>query len=231
MSTPNIDDVAQTLAEYERLAIGTGAAVRIEAPEFSSGEAVLIGNPWAPFWIGDEPPKVARVTVHRDGIPTEVYVAWDEAFPAEESWRSLWLAKPMKLFGAYVVRAALRRAFRDAIGDRREPDEQLPAPKTVAETTRDWDAEILAATTADAVNALHVEMKQHRVMTVAREIALGEQLRKAAADAWDLPIDLPPTPDETAPAEKPARPETRDHLPPTNRAARRANARKKGSRR
>lgn len=218
MSTPNIDDVATTVAEYENLAISTGAAVRIDPPEFSDGLSV---SAWTPFWLADEHPKVARVTVYRNDVPTTVYVSWAESLPAEDSWRALWQAKPMKLFGAYVVRAALRRAFRDAIGDRREPDEQTAMPTPLA--SRDWDAEILKARTPDAVNALHAEMKSNRAMTVQREIALREQLQKATADAW--------TPTDTAPDEKPARPATHDYLPPANRAARRANARKKGGKR
>lgn len=225
MSTPNIDDIATTVAEYENLAISTGARVRIDPPEFSNG---LSTDTFTPFWLLDENPKVARVTVYRDDVPTMVYVSWAESLPAEESWRALWLAKPMKLFGAYVVRAALRRAFRDAIGDRREPDEQTAVPATPA-AARDWDAEIRGAQTPDAVNVLHTEMKQHRAITVTREIALREQLQKTTDAAWQ-PVGETVERVETA-AEMPQRAKPRDHLPPTNRAARRANARRKGGKR
>jgi hypothetical protein len=216
MSTPNIDDVAQTLAEYERLAIGSGATVQILPTLFSSDFET-----WRPVWDGDTPPTYAHARVLRDGVLTERYVVWAESLPAEDSWRALWLAKPTKLFGAYADRSVLRRAFRDAIGDRREPDEQTVTP--AVPVSRDWDVEIAKAQTTDAVNALHAEMKSNRAMTVQREIALREQLQKATADAW--------TPTDTAPDEKPARPATRDYLPPANRAARRANARKKGAKR
>src|SRR5690606_15784417 len=62
------DEVKQTLAEYERLAISTGATVQIDAPEFSEN-----GIDWSPVWGAGEGhvlPSFARVTVHRDGIPT-----------------------------------------------------------------------------------------------------------------------------------------------------------------
>lgn len=170
MSTPNIDDVAQTLAEYERLAISTGAAVKIDPPEFTAD-----GAAWTPFWPSGDHPIGARATVHRDGVPTIVYVAWEESFPAEDSWRALWLAKPMKLFGAYVVRAALRRAFRDAIGDRREPDEQQTLA-VVPDVARDWEGEIADAADEATVHALHAEMKKARAVTVTRERALRARL-------------------------------------------------------
>ena len=165
----------------------------------------------------------------RDGVLTERYVVWAESLPAEESWRALWLAKPTKLFGAYADRSVLRRAFRDAIGDRREPDEQT-APLAPAEPARDWDAEIPTAVTADAVHELHAQMKRARAVTVAREAALQEQLAlvqsTTPADAWaatDEPSTAKPSPE--------SRPAARDYLPPQNRAERRKAARKKGARR
>lgn len=141
----------------------------------------------------------------------------------------LWLAKPTKLFGAYADRSVLRRAYRDAIGDRREPDEQN-GPLAPAEPGRDWDAEIAGAVTVDAVHELHVQMKRARAVTVAREAALQEQLalvqRTTPADAWAA-ADEP-----SSPEPKPgARPATSDYLPLQNRASRRKAARKKGARR
>ena len=224
MSTPNIDDVAQTLAEYERLAISTGATVQILPPEFSAD-----GSTWLPYWIDTEPPVLARAGVHRDGVLTERYVVWAEALPAEESWRALWELKPTRLFGAYASRAVLSRAFRDAIGDRREPDDQAGPPAPV-ETSRDWDAEIPAALTVEAVHELHAQMKRARAVTVSREAALQEQLalvqRTVPADAWAATDE----PAEAASASD-SRQAPRDHLPPQNRAARRKAARKRGGRR
>lgn len=174
---PTAEAVKQTLAEYERLAISTGATVQIDAPEFSEN-----GVDWSPVWGAGEGhvlPSFARVTVHRDGIPTTVYVAWDEALPAEESWRALWQRKPMTLFGAFTIRAALRRAFRDVIGDRHEPDDlpdTPPAAETPAETV-DWEARIAAASTPAEVVQVHNAAKAARAMTPALEVALRKKAR------------------------------------------------------
>lgn len=122
------ETIQQTLAEYERLAIGTGEWNGTDAPEFSDD-----GEHWSTAWLpishadlnGDRYPLLARATVWRKGVkrPTVVVIRWEEALPAIEEWRALWLRKPVTLFGAFALRAALRRAFRDVIGDRREPDE------------------------------------------------------------------------------------------------------------
>lgn len=120
----SVDDVTQTLAAYERLAIGSGALVKIEPPEFS-GDAEL----WGAFWPGPGQtghPIAARATVWRDGVETTVYVSWAESEPEDEAWRELRGRKPMQVFGAYAIRAALRRAFRDVIPDRPESDEKTP---------------------------------------------------------------------------------------------------------
>jgi hypothetical protein len=149
MTAKNIDDVAQTLAEYERLAITSGAKVQIDPPEFSAGASLPAEAMWAPFWLDHEtPPAVARATVHRDGIPTTIYVSWEESLPLETAqtddgrlWRDLWEKNPMQRFGSYALRSALRRAFREVIGDRVEPDEDAPkVPAKDAEIAPfDWD--------------------------------------------------------------------------------------------
>lgn len=128
------ETIQQTLAEYERLAIGTGEWNGTDAPEFSHD-----GEAWSTAWVRDtdglavdeidvdEHPVFARATVYRKGVkrPVVVVVRWDEALPAVDEWRDLWLRKPVALFGAFALRAALRRAFRDAIGDTRGPDEHI----------------------------------------------------------------------------------------------------------
>jgi len=206
--TENIDDVAQTLAEYERLAISSGAKVQIDPPEFMAGPPVgdpFVGTGYLPFWSGDVPPTVARATVHRDGVPTTVYVSWDESLPAEDSWRALWERKPMKLFGAYVLRAALRRAFRDVIGDRREPDEK-PAPgEPSAEPVEvgwdaglDWDEALHAAPNIVELDKVWAKMRHARARTGAREVAYKARHAELIAAEWtpgpviDPAIDLSP---------------------------------------
>ncbi len=164
------EEVQQTLAEYERLAIKTGAEVRIDPPEFWSGLSI---HEWSPVWSGEEPPKYARATVYRDGIPTTVYVAWDEALPADDEWRERWLRAPMALFGSFTLRAALRRAFRDAIGDRREADDPADAPVAA---DRDWSAELAMANTPEAVEKLWDDAKRARAVTVELEQLFRRQL-------------------------------------------------------
>lgn len=182
MTETTTDEVKQTLAEYERLALSTGAKVQIDPPEFSEN-----GVDWSPVWITDlgEHPGYARVTVHRDGIPTTVYVAWDEALPAEESWRQLWQRKPMTLFGAFTIRAALRRAFREVIGDRHEPDDMPdspPAAETPAEPA-DWETLIADVETPEALAMLHHSMKLARAVTPQLEVALHAKRHDLTPDA------------------------------------------------
>jgi hypothetical protein len=126
----NVDAVQQTLAEYERAAIGTGEWKGTDAPEFSE-DGETWSTAWLPkgqldpnldVWIGF--PALARATVHRKGVrPVVVVIRWNEALPAVEPWRTLWEMKPTTLFGAFALRAAYRRAFRDVIGDHHAPDE------------------------------------------------------------------------------------------------------------
>lgn len=146
MTNPTTDDVAETLAEYERLAISTGARVAFDAPEFTK-----YGDVWSQVWLDDEPPAAARATVHRDGAATTVVRLWRDHLPADDTWRELWEERPMPLFGAFVRRDAIRHGFRDVIGNRREPDEIAPEP--VAED-RDFAAELAATKTVAEVDAL-----------------------------------------------------------------------------
>jgi len=121
------ETIQQTLAEYERLAIGTGEWNGTDAPEFSR-PGIVGGMEWTTAWAPadvDDHPMFARATVYRKGVrrPVVVVIRWEEALPAVDEWRDLWMRKPVTLFGAFALRAAYRRAFRDVIGDRREPDE------------------------------------------------------------------------------------------------------------
>ena len=54
----------------------------------------------------------------------EPHIAQLVTLAAVDEWRELWLRKPVALFGAFALRAALRRGFRDVIGDHHAPDEQ-----------------------------------------------------------------------------------------------------------
>ena len=231
----NIDDVAQTLAEYERLAITSGAKVQIDPPEFSAD-----GDHWLPI-VGELTPRWARATVHRDGIATTVYASWDESLPIETAqtedgrlWREIWEQKPMQRFGSFIVRAALRRAFREVVGDRTEPDED--APRAAVAAPRDWAKEYLSATSIAELNDIRHAVRAARENTIELQDLYTARRAALAGDDWK-PI-TPPTPELSADelarhhaffGHEPTRPQ--DHQPPQNRAARRANARKKGGRR
>jgi hypothetical protein len=216
-AAPSEEDVAKTIAEYETIAIGTGAAAEFDAPEFTAD-----GTTWSQVWLSQDPPVAARATARRDGAASTVVVLWNDALPAEDSWRDLWLRRPMPLFGAYVRRDAIRHAFRDAIGDRREPGDhggktpEAPAPE------RDWDADLENASTVEQLTEVWAAARTARARTAPREVVFERrlaQLEQVESDAWGEP---------GTPAQRPARPAPRDHLPASSSATKR---RKKRSRR
>lgn len=196
--TETVEAVQQTLAEYERLAIETSEWNGTEI-EFSNN-----GESWAPVLLPTETsphPLMARATVHRKGVavPTVVVVLWDEAVPAEDSWNALWQRKPHILFGSYAARAALRRAFRDVIGDRREPDEIDPPAPVDADV--DWGHELAQAATAAAVNELHQRAKLARAVTPQLEVALRERLTTINGGPPPKPVVAKPRPPRVRPED------------------------------
>jgi hypothetical protein len=180
-----LEEVSATIADYERLAIGTG---EWRGTEVSFSNDAASWSPYLPPTEDHPVPLLARGVVHREGVtvPTSVVIVWGESVPTEPEWADLWARKPHALFGAAVVRATLRRAFRDAIGDRAEPTESGPiAPsKRGAEltpSTRDWLAEIEAAQTPDAVNAIKADARAARAVTIPIEKALRARLAEVKA--------------------------------------------------
>ncbi|MBD3753457.1 MAG: hypothetical protein IE935_13840 [Micrococcales bacterium] len=176
MTDPTEADVRETLAEYERAAQASGEWDGRAPTEFTND-----GDTWSPFWVATEGhmhPVGARSTVHRKGVavPATVYASWEEALPADESWRGLWLAKPTTLFGAYAARGAIRSAFRDAIGDRREPDDPPTGAPVLA--PRDWVAEIAASRSASDVDDIRAAMKERREVTPELDVALRVRRRE-----------------------------------------------------
>lgn len=190
--TENIDDVAQTLAEYERLAIKTGAKVQIEPAEFTAD-----GETWTPLWLSSDHPLAARVRVHRDDIVTERFVPWAEAVPTESAmtsdgrrWCDLWAARPSLRIGSYITRMALGTAFRDAIGDRRAPDdEDVPdiarRAKTQEPVEVDWDAAIETAPNVVDLDRVWADMRTARARSGAREVAYKARRAALVAGEWD----------------------------------------------
>ena len=213
------DVVQQTLSEYEQLVIGTGRFGGSEPPEFSED-----GEHWSPAWVPSGPgqfPSFCRAAVWREGVqrPTVVVVRWDEALPVDPEWREIWLRKPTTLFGAFAKRSALRSAFRDVIGDRRGPDEELvvvqPGPP------RDWAAELAEASTPDEVRELHAAAKAARAVTPQLEIAI----RRRLYDVQDEAPDPVPAPEEDEP-QIPVRRQPQDHKPSTRKQQRRRKGRR-----
>lgn len=234
--TATIEDFANTVAEYEALAIKSGEWDGIDAPEFSDDGVV-----WSQVWPAGSAPAFARVTVYRKGVraPQVAVIPWAESLPAVEEWRVLWERKPMTLFGSAAKRAAIRHAFRDLVGDRRDEDERDPAapdaPATAA-AARDWAAELEAAASVDAIDAIWREARAAHARTAQLEVIHLRRREELRSQAWEPTqitnthaIEIPREPAEVTALERPT---PQDYLPPAdgNRAARRA-ARKKGARR
>jgi hypothetical protein len=228
------EDVAKTLAEYERIAQESGEWNGREATEFTNDGVI-----WSPFWLKTEAhphPVAARSRVHRVGVqyPAEEVVLWDEAFPAEDpGWQKVWTDRPRVLFGAFTARRAIKAAFRELLRDRREPDD-LPDARDVAPTPqpepRDWDLEIATAQTVDELKGVWSDARAARARTAAREVAYNARLAelraaepvRSAEYAWTpepvaapVPTPHPPTVD-LRPATAPKPPRIPGHLRPRN---------------
>lgn len=252
--TATIDDIAKTLGEFEAIAQKTGEWDGADAVEFS-----IDGSSWSTVWaaVGDwRFPPFARATVRRKGVtaPTVIVVAWDESVPADDEWRALWERKPMKLFGSFALRSAIRHAFRDVVGDLRGPDEGNDGPtigKPADDT--DWDGQLQSAADVEALDAVWERMREYRARTGAREKAHKARRAELLAAAW-TPAEVPElSSDELARHHaffgrdveqqvqfddgswsrdieiRPRRAgrQPQDHRPPVNRAARRAASRKR----
>jgi hypothetical protein len=220
--TATEEEFAQTLASYENAAIRTGQWNGTDAVEFSND-----GAAWAPVWTKTDAfefPAFARARVHRVGVEHAdwQYVSWAESIPAVDDWRALWERKPMKLFGAYAQRSAIRHAFRDVIGDRRDPDEVDPAAPLTAPVPapeRDWDADLENASTVEQLTEVWAAARTARARTAPREVVFERrlaQLEQVESDAWGEP---------GTPAPRPTRPVLRDHLPASSSATKRRKKR------
>jgi hypothetical protein len=236
MSTDITEEaVQQTLQGYLTTATKTGELRGVNV-EFTAD-----GTTWHPLIFGladGEHPIAARARVHREGWaePTHAPELWGEVVPADEAWRALWLARPHVLFGAHTIRAALRRTFADVLGDRREPDDldALPAPTAPGApepaTDVDWFARVNDATTVAELKAVRGAAREATAVTLPLKKRIDERLVELGDAAWGTIESRSEPGAPLTPEAKPGTP--RDYLPPAgNRAARRANARKKGGKR
>ncbi|MFC7431015.1 MULTISPECIES: hypothetical protein [unclassified Agrococcus] len=189
--TPTTERVAATLQDYLRVATETGE-LRGTVIEYGIPDTLGPGVAWVDALLGNDAPPLARATVYREGwaIPTVVTASWDESIPLEDSWRGLWETKPQTMFGAFTLRSALRRAFADVLGDRREPDDhpvgepEAPAPtdepaQSVARVP--WLQRVLDAQTEQEVEAIREEARGERAIDPELHMAMKVRLRDLAA--------------------------------------------------
>lgn len=239
MSTELIEK--KTIGEVEHIVHASGEWDGTGPVEFSDDGVVWL-QAWAPT-ADVAHPEFARVEVYRKGvrIPTTVTIRWSEQYPAaSEEWSGKWDRSPMRHFGRTVRMVAFRQTFRDLLGDIRieeevdERDLPAPAPDAAPQAARDWAAEFLATKTIEEIDALEAEARAVRAFTPDKA---GTDLHRTARNqrkalvecAWAISTAEPaPVAATEAPAVE--RPAPRDHLPPQNRSARRAAARKKGRR-
>lgn len=206
------EDVANTLAEYERAVQESGEWDGREATEFTND-----GVTWSTVWVKSDAhphPLAARSRVHRKGVqyPAEEVALWDEALPADERWREIWLARPRVLFGAFTARRALKAAFREKLRDRREPDD-LPETRDAAPQAerRDWDLEIATAATCEELVSVWSDARAARARTGPREVAYNARLAQLGEEAWNAASVAAPAP----PAAPTPHPPTVDLRPAT----------------
>lgn len=247
MSTELIEK--KTIGEVEHIVHASGEWDGTGPVEFSDD-----GDNWTQAWaptiitgadgetirVEVAHPEFARVEVYRKGvrIPTTVTIRWAEQYPAaSEEWAGKWDRSPMRHFGRTARMVGFRQTFRDLLGDIRieeEVDERdIPtASAPEANVERDWAAAFADTATVAEHDALVTEARQAKVFKPTKEGTDLDRAQKAHRRELIAAVEAAWTP-EPAPAARPepARPATRDYLPPQNRADRRAAARKKGRRR
>lgn len=186
------DDI-RTLAEHRAAAENTNEWISTDV-DFSND-----GDTWARFLLPTDEhphPLLARATVARKGKDdvVQTVLIWDEAVP-DDGFETVWQQRPHLLFGAAVERAALRRAFPAALAGLAAADrEPWTAPSAPAPEVA-WEEQVAAASTPDAVDAVHAAARERRQMTPALEVAMRARKRELAE-----PVDAEPS-DATASSE------------------------------
>ncbi|MGY4859536.1 hypothetical protein [Cryobacterium sp. AP23] len=207
MSDTDIQEIAQTIAEYRVLAAQTGEWRGFEQ-SFSND-----GASWAEYLLPTEEhphPLLASATVHRAGfvVPIRVVIGWDESLPAVDEWREAWDRSPHALFGAAAARMAYLRAFPEFIAAKPSGAERMIAPPVVekaAPADRNWDVELDSAATVDEVASLWAAARKARAVTVPLERAFKVRRTEILAAAT-VPEPAAPAPVVAAvrPAPSPA---------------------------
>lgn len=212
MSEADVQEIAQTIAEYRVLAAQTGEWRGFEQ-SFSND-----GVTWAEYLLPTEDhqhPQLASATVHRAGfvVPIRVVIGWDESLPAVDEWREAWDRSPHALFGAAAARLAYIRAFPEFIAAKPSGAERMIAPPVVekaAPVDRNWDVELDAAATVDEVAALWAAARKARAVTVPLERAFkvrrDEIIAGPVAEPTPAPVvHVAPSPAQVAAAARRSR--------------------------
>lgn len=188
MSDTDVQEIAQTIAEYRVLAAKTGEWRGFEQ-SFSND-----GVTWSEYLLPTEDhphPQLASATVHRADfvVPIRVVIGWDESLPAVDEWREAWDRSPHALFGAAAARMAYIRAFPEFIAAKPSGAERMiapPAVEHVAPVARDWAVELDLASTSEDVAALWAAARKARAVTVPLERAFKTRRDEISAAAGDI---------------------------------------------
>ncbi|POH69374.1 hypothetical protein C3B59_05650 [Cryobacterium zongtaii] len=188
MSEADVQEIAQTIAEYRVLAAKTGEWRGFEQ-SFSND-----GVTWSEYLLPTEEhphPQLASATVHRAGfvVPIRVVIGWDESLPAVDEWREAWDRSPHALFGAAAARMAYIRAFPEFIAAKPSGAERMiapPAVEHVAPVARDWAVELDLASTSEDVAALWAAARKARAVTVQLEKVFKDRRDEIRAAAGDI---------------------------------------------
>lgn len=178
------------------------------------------GVTWTEVWLAKEPPRAARVGVHREGFVAPVYAV--ATFDAYNAGSPIWKKMPALMLGKCAEMLALRKAFPQDLSGLYSAEEmaqasapaenaqrparaaQAPAvaapasPSEPVDAERDWAAEIGAAGTVDALRAVYQDAD--RAGQVQLPIEGGTVIQVVTARKAVLLAEAEPEPLIDAPA-------------------------------
>lgn len=220
--------------EMARAAVlASGLLEDIAGPSFTAD-----GETWTRYWISDVHPVLARVALKRTGMPVrEVVISWAEYESGEEltpDWNATRALKPMSVFGGECERHAYRVVFADILAPLLATLPDAPAANEHATgdpwaPARNWDAELAAVESVEALNAMWAEAKGARTAALERAFRLRKAQLSEAVPRLDVETAAMPSPDRAprpAPAVVPRPPSpTIPHLEPVKPVTRKGESR------